>query len=82
MLGIDRRVLSAAWTLFLFVLVLVCLYEISHTLVIFALALFMSNLLSPVVEMVQRGFPGECRGRSRWQWCIWFCWESWRPPRF
>jgi predicted PurR-regulated permease PerM len=62
MLGIDRRVLSAAWTLFLFVLVLVCLYEISHTLVIFALALFMSNLLSPVVEMVQRGFP---RGMSR-----------------
>jgi predicted PurR-regulated permease PerM len=62
MLGIDRRVLSGAWTLFLFVLVLVGLYEISHTLVIFALALFLANLLSPVVELVQRAFP---RGMSR-----------------
>jgi predicted PurR-regulated permease PerM len=62
MLGIDRQVLRAAWTLFLFALVLVGLYEISHTVVIFALALFMANLLFPVVELVQRTFP---RGMSR-----------------
>jgi predicted PurR-regulated permease PerM len=62
MLGIDRRVLSGVWTVFLFVLVLVTIYEISHTLVIFVLALFLAHLLSPVVEMLHRFFP---RGLSR-----------------
>lgn len=62
MLGIDRRVLSAAWTLFLFVLVLVTIYEISHTLVILVLALFLAHLLSPVLEMMHRVFP---RGLSK-----------------
>ncbi len=57
MLGIDRRVLRTAWTLFLFVLVLVTIYEISHTLVIFVLALFLAHLLSPVLELMHRIFP-------------------------
>jgi predicted PurR-regulated permease PerM len=57
MLGIDRRVLSAAWTLFLFALVLAVLYTIGHTLVLFALALFLAHLLGPVVEFVYQFFP-------------------------
>jgi predicted PurR-regulated permease PerM len=54
MLGIDRRALKVGWTLFLFALVLAALYEIRHTLVIFALALFLAHLLSPVVEFLVR----------------------------
>src|SRR5690348_4518340 len=57
MLGIDRRVLSAAWTLFLFALALLVLYQIGHTLVIFALALFLAHLLAPAVEFVYGFFP-------------------------
>jgi predicted PurR-regulated permease PerM len=52
MLGIDRRVLKAGWTLFLFALALAAIYEIRHTIVIFALALFLAHLLAPVVELV------------------------------
>ncbi len=57
MLAIDRRALSAAWTVFLFALVLVCVYLIAHTLVLFVLALFLAHLLAPVVELVHRAFP-------------------------
>jgi predicted PurR-regulated permease PerM len=57
MLAIDRRALNAAWTVFLFALVLVCIYLIAHTLVLFVLALFLAHLLSPVVELVHRAFP-------------------------
>lgn len=57
MFGIDRRVLSAAWTLFLFALVLTVLYLIGHTLVLFTLALFLAHLLAPLVEFVYGIFP-------------------------
>ncbi len=52
MLGIDRRVLQTAWTLFLFAFVLAAIYEIRRELVLFVCALFLANLLSPVVERV------------------------------
>ncbi|HEY1760033.1 MAG TPA: AI-2E family transporter [Bryobacteraceae bacterium] len=57
MLGIDRRVLRAAWTVFLFVLVLAAIYQIRRELVLFAFALFLANLLSPVVERVHWLIP-------------------------
>jgi predicted PurR-regulated permease PerM len=57
MLGIDRGVLQTVWTVFLSMLVLVVLYEIRRTLVLFALALFLANLLSPVVERVHWLIP-------------------------
>src|SRR5271170_4863185 len=57
MLGIDRRVLQTAWTVFLFVFALAAIYEIRRTLVLFALALFLANLLSPVVERVHWLIP-------------------------
>ena len=64
MLGIDRRALKVGWTLFLFALVLGALYEIRHTLVIFALALFLAHLLSPVVELLVRLRHGVSRAAN------------------
>jgi predicted PurR-regulated permease PerM len=57
MLGLDRRTIQIAWTLFLFALVLLITYKIGRTLIIFALALIFAHLLSPVVEFVERIFP-------------------------
>ncbi len=57
MLWLDQRVLRAAWTLFLFALVLVTLYEIRRTLVLFLLALFLAHLLAPVVEYIHWWIP-------------------------
>src|SRR3984957_18732536 len=57
MLGIDRRVLQTAWTLFLFLFTFAAIYEIRRTLVLFALALFLANLLSPLVERVHWWIP-------------------------
>jgi predicted PurR-regulated permease PerM len=57
MLGIDRRVLQTTWTVFLFLFALAAIYEIRTTLVLFALALFLANLLSPVVERVHWLIP-------------------------
>jgi predicted PurR-regulated permease PerM len=57
MLGIDRRVLQTAWTVFLFAFMLAAIYEIRRTLILFALALFLANLLLPVVERVHWLIP-------------------------
>jgi predicted PurR-regulated permease PerM len=57
MLGLDRRTLQIAWTLFLFGLTLLVIYRIGHTIIIFALALIFSHLLAPVVHFVERRFP-------------------------
>jgi predicted PurR-regulated permease PerM len=57
MLGIDRRTLEAAWTLFLFALVVFLVYEIRHTLLLFALALILAHLLAPIVNVVERLIP-------------------------
>src|SRR5258708_5409185 len=57
MLGIDRRTLEVAWTLFLFALVVFLVYEIRHTLLLFALAVILAHLLAPVVNVVERLIP-------------------------
>ncbi len=57
MLGIDPRVLRIAWTVFLFGLILFVIYKIGHALVLFALALFLAHLLSPLVELLERVTP-------------------------
>jgi predicted PurR-regulated permease PerM len=57
MIGIDRRTIQIAWTLFLFALVLFITFKIGRTLLIFALALIFAHLLSPVVEFVERVIP-------------------------
>jgi predicted PurR-regulated permease PerM len=57
LLGIDRRALQAAWTLFLFALALFVVYHIGRTLIIFAVAVIFAHLLAPVVNFVERIFP-------------------------
>lgn len=54
MLGIDKPALKIAWTVFLFALVGVLLYQIRQTVMIFVLALFFSHLLAPVVAFFER----------------------------
>src|SRR6266852_6406962 len=57
MLGLDRRALQVAWTLFLFAALAGVIYEIRRTLVIFALALFLAHLLAPIVDFAERLVP-------------------------
>jgi predicted PurR-regulated permease PerM len=57
MLGIDRRALRIAWTIFLFALALFTVYKIERTLIVFTLALFLANLLSPIVDAIERFLP-------------------------
>src|SRR6266849_4189324 len=57
MLGLDRRALQVAWTLFLFAAVAGLIYEIRRTLVIFTLALFLAHLLAPIVDFAERFVP-------------------------
>jgi predicted PurR-regulated permease PerM len=57
MLGIDRRTLEIAWTLFLFALVIFLVYEIRRTLLLFALAVILAHLLAPVVNFIERLIP-------------------------
>src|SRR2546421_6284998 len=57
MLGIDRRTIQIAWTLFLFALLLFVIYKIGRTLIIFAVALILAHLLAPIVGFVERIVP-------------------------
>lgn len=57
MLGVDRRALSAAWTVFLFGLAVLLVYLMRHTLVVFALAIFLAHLISPAVDLIERYTP-------------------------
>jgi len=54
MLGIDKRALKIVWTVFLFALVALLVYEVRRTLMIFVLALFFSHLLGPIVAFFER----------------------------
>ncbi|HEY6347613.1 MAG TPA: AI-2E family transporter [Bryobacteraceae bacterium] len=59
MLGIDSRTLKIAWTLFLLALVLILLYQIRSIIIVFALALFLAHLLTPLVDLLVRLFAGK-----------------------
>ena len=59
MLGIDSGALKIAWTLFLSALVLFLLYQIRTIIIVFALALFLAHLLTPLVDLVVRLFFGK-----------------------
>jgi predicted PurR-regulated permease PerM len=59
MLGIDSRALKIAWTLFLFALVLILLYQIRTVIMVFVLALFLGHLLAPLADLVVRLFAGK-----------------------
>jgi predicted PurR-regulated permease PerM len=57
MLGIDRPALKIVWTVFLFALIAALTYQVRHTVMIFVLALFFSQLLAPVVAFFERTAP-------------------------
>src|SRR3954464_6404631 len=54
MMGIDRRALRVAWTVFLFALSLAVVWYIRATLLVFAGAVFFAYMLSPLVGLVER----------------------------
>ncbi len=54
MMGIDRRALRVAWTVFLFGLTLTVVWFIRSTIAVFAAAVFFAYILSPVVGLVER----------------------------
>jgi predicted PurR-regulated permease PerM len=54
MMGIDNRALQVAWTVFLFVLLLLVIWYIRTTLVLFAAAIFFAYMLYPVVGLTER----------------------------
>jgi predicted PurR-regulated permease PerM len=53
MLGIDRRALSIAWTLFLFALTLLVIYGAGRVIIVFAVALLFAHLLGPIVNFME-----------------------------
>jgi predicted PurR-regulated permease PerM len=57
MLAIDQRALKAAWTVFLFALLVALAYLARRTVVVFALALFLAHLIGPVIDWIQRFAP-------------------------
>jgi predicted PurR-regulated permease PerM len=59
MLGLDQRALKKVWTVFLFALAVVGVYVVRHTLVTFALALFLAHLISPIVTLLDRFTPAQ-----------------------
>jgi predicted PurR-regulated permease PerM len=57
MFGIDERALRITWTVFLFTFLLILIYSIRETLLVFAGAIFFAYVLSPVVALIERVLP-------------------------
>ncbi|HMF78467.1 MAG TPA: AI-2E family transporter [Bryobacteraceae bacterium] len=57
MLAIDQRTLRIVWTVFVFGLLLLLVYEIRETLLVFATAIFFAYMLSPIVALIERFMP-------------------------
>src|SRR5579884_1105719 len=57
MLGIDVRAARIGWTLFLLMLVIFTAWLIRETLIVFAIAVFLAYMLSPLVDVVDRYLP-------------------------
>jgi predicted PurR-regulated permease PerM len=56
MFEIDLRALRVLWTIFVFGLVLLLLYAIRETLILFAVAIFFAYIIAPMVGFLQRIF--------------------------
>lgn len=54
MLGIDRRAFRVTWTVCLFSLLLLIVYWIRATLLVFAAAIFLAYMLAPIVWLLER----------------------------
>jgi len=56
-MGIDERALRVVWTVFLFALLIALVYYIRSTIALFAIAIFFSYMLSPLVGLIERFIP-------------------------
>ncbi len=61
MFGLDDKALRITWTVFLFCLLLAIVYAIRQTLLLFAAAIFVAYMLSPIVGLIQRFLPQKRR---------------------
>lgn len=61
MLGIDRHAARCTWTAAVVLLMLVLVYQVRATLFLFTLAILFAYLLSPAVDLLDRGLPGKAR---------------------
>ena len=57
MLGIDRRAARYTWTAAVILLLLLGVYLVRRTVIVFIIALLLSYLLSPLVEFLDRMLP-------------------------
>ena len=57
MFGIDEKALRVTWTIFLFGLLLLVVYSIRETLLVFAGAVLFAYVLSPIVTLIERFLP-------------------------
>lgn len=57
MYGLDHRALKITWTIFVFCLLLLLVYAIRETLLVFAAAIFFAYMLSPVVTFIGHLVP-------------------------
>lgn len=57
MFGLDPKAARVTWTAFLVALAIYAAYLSAHTIVVFALALFLSHLLKPAVAFIDRWTP-------------------------
>jgi len=64
MFGLDLRTLRIAWTIFLFSLIVLLLYTIGSTVVVFTLAIFLAHLLGPMAERVEEMIPNQWVSRN------------------
>jgi predicted PurR-regulated permease PerM len=63
MLGLDERALRVVWTVFLFALLLLIVYTIRETILVFAGAIFFAYMLWPIVALMERLLQ-KWRGRA------------------
>jgi predicted PurR-regulated permease PerM len=61
MLGIDSRVARITWTVVVVLLFLGLIYAVRHTLFVFTLAILLSYLMAPLVDLLDRYLPGKRR---------------------
>jgi len=57
MFGFDEKALRVTWTVFLFALLLLIIYSIRETLLVFAGAILFAYVLSPIVTLIERFLP-------------------------
>lgn len=56
-MGFDRRAACVTWTVFLITLLIFLVYQMRHALLLVIVAVFLSYMVSPLVDLVERRKP-------------------------